>query len=278
MPLPDPTDDLMSSFDQINRERQRRSAGVGRAVEEGGRMFEVSEGDRARQDKRIQERSYLDPVIKTRFKSKLADINKWSGLPAMTEQQLEEAASGARHENYVSVDADWERLMGAQVQRENRRAAAGAKAPDIGEIISREEQAASAMLEVGAVDPGTGRKRPVSPVQIRLAAGARLARTYPKQFPVTAALYRQMEVARQQGGDMGAINHAKTILADPKKRAALEQDPYAMRALTGFIEAEPIVKGSPMVPGQSWLAKAFTFKENEVDDIPAVPGQPLPLN
>ena len=247
-------------------------------MEEGGRMFEVSEGDRARQDKRIADRTLLDPIKMANARRKLIQITEWSGGKVMTPEQADKELWNARNEDLVQMDADWERLMGANTQRENRRAAAGAKAPDIGEIISREEQAASSMLEVGAVDPATGRKRPVSPVQIRLAAGARLARTYPKQFPVTAALYRQMEVARQQGGDMGAINHAKTILADPKKRAALEQDPYAMRALTGFIEAEPIVKGSPMVPGQSFLAKLFTFKENEVNDIPAVPGQPLPLN
>ena len=240
-------------------------------MEEGGRMFEVSEGDRARQDKRIQERSYLDPVIKTRFKSKLADINKWSGLPAMTEQQLEEAASGARHENYVSVDADWERLMGAQLRRDTVRPPAGRREITPAEEIRAEKVQALKQYQADTKDD-KGHQGNVAPVFTVITAGDQLASRNPKRYAATMESLADLRTFRAaaekagKNGDAALVALAKKRLSDPKYQEKLNADPFARELLTTIAAAEQDVAGKPAtgVLGTGFMGES------------AVPPRPLP--
>ena len=259
----------MATLDEIN---QRRATGAGNAVAAAGDLFQVSPQERISQQESIMQARALSPEDREQYRRYALEIAKMSGLPPTVNDDV---VNRATYGGLQKIEGEWKTRFGEHSQTQRvRQATQGREKPtDWGEIIAREEGAASSMLEVGAVSP-EGKKQPVSPLQVRMAAAARLARTYPQQFPVTAALLRQLQVARQQGGDMGAVNHAKAILADPQKRAALSSDPYAQRALVAFVESEPLVAGEAG-SGSFWRI-LDKFVPGQWTKEP-VPGQKLPL-
>ena len=217
-------------------------------MEEGGRMFEVSEGDRARQDKRIVDRSFLDPEVHGGIKQKLIEIHRWSGYPEMTPAQLaklDETVPRLRKEHVKDIVDDWTARLGAQVARQ-RNANAGPRTPTFAELVDKEQ--GNVAQNVATVKAMGGKQYEGSNVltaqlanieaQIRAAA---LNEKHPEVGSVFANFARRIQGAPDEATAAKVVLGMKARLSNPKDpgyAAAVKATPPMMRALIDQMAAQ----------------------------------------
>lgn len=242
------------------RRRNDRSAAL--ALGQADELLAPSPAERVKKmDIRSEEEKFNRPLSTAEASAArvyLRDLGRMTGA-VLSPGELDDRLNMMTAGQLARVAEDWKNLTNNK--NEQVRLRLGSPKPlDIGEIIAREEQGAGGLLGREAVDPTTGKHQPVEAFRVKVAAAARLGRTYPDKFPATAGLLNDMRkiygLAKPgENADLLIVQRAKQLMADPKAQERWRQDPYAQQLLTSLVQAEPMIAGSAASGGRSTIGR-----------------------